>query len=366
MIRRLLTNGALVLMSLAAAALLSECALATFRPQDRSVWAHRRDGLVVHPSNIDVYLPGFGQSVRTNAWGMRDLDRTLEKPPGVFRILLLGDSFMEALQVSFDESFPSRLEELLTEATGRPIEVINAGVSGWGTDDELTYLARSGLQFEPDLVFIAMTLHNDVNDNLALEYHDFRGGRIEERPVVEASDTEFAVQRVKDWVANSVHVYQIVRNLRRVHASRAGAKQLDDHLVTLIRKRPDARTEAGWEMTDQLLDKAVRIARERGARTAVMLLPLRVQVEPDAMRRLLAAHGLEPSEIDPDQPQRRMVSWGAQRGIPVFDTLPVFRAWADDGGSPLYVERDGHWTAAGHALAAKFAAGAMLERNLLE
>ena len=73
---------------------------------------------------------------------------------------------MEALQIPFEASFPSLLERALEGKTPRRVEVVNASVSGWGTDDELQYLTTHGMQWKPDLVVVAMTLHNDISDNL--------------------------------------------------------------------------------------------------------------------------------------------------------------------------------------------------------
>jgi hypothetical protein len=131
--------------------LLAECALATFHPQDPSVHAHTRDALTVHPASINTYRPQFGRWVRTNEWGLRDRSHALEKPDGTFRILVLGDSFMEALQVDFEESLPHLLETGLSARIGHSIEVINGSTGGWApttrwrisTDTEFSFIPTS-------------------------------------------------------------------------------------------------------------------------------------------------------------------------------------------------------------------------------
>jgi hypothetical protein len=75
---------------------------------------------------------------------------------------------MEAYQVKFADALISVRERRLNEVIDRPVEVVNASVSGWGTDDELTYLTRHGIRFQPDLVLVGMTLHNDV-ESLSLQ-----------------------------------------------------------------------------------------------------------------------------------------------------------------------------------------------------
>ena len=71
-----------------------------------------------------------------NAHGFRDYERSYTKPKGTFRILVLGDSYVEALQVALENSFPALLEKKLNEnSTSTKFEVLNLGQSGFGTAD---------------------------------------------------------------------------------------------------------------------------------------------------------------------------------------------------------------------------------------
>jgi len=153
-------NGLLISLSCGVSLLVAEAIVATWFPQNLGTWGMTRNGITSHVPNLSVYLPKFKQEISINSHGMRDREHAVAKEPGTIRILVLGDSFMEANQVAFKDSFPSLLEaKLKSEASGQ-VEVINAGVSGWGTDDELTYLTRYGFRFHPDLVLVGMTLHN--------------------------------------------------------------------------------------------------------------------------------------------------------------------------------------------------------------
>ena len=111
-------------------------------------------------------------------FGMRDQEHSFEKQANIYRVLVLGDSFMEALQVPFERSFPYLLSQRWNDVDHKRVEVINAAVSGWGTDDELAYLVRFGVRFKPDLILVAMTLTNDLNDNLVQEFYTLANGRL--------------------------------------------------------------------------------------------------------------------------------------------------------------------------------------------
>jgi lysophospholipase L1-like esterase len=106
-----------------------------------------------HRPHAQSYL--MGVPVRTNAWGDRNHEIPIAKAPGVFRILMLGDSLMFGWGVAEEDIVSRRLETLLTARyPGRRIEVINTGVGNYNTDMAVgAYLARTS-KFDPDLVVL--------------------------------------------------------------------------------------------------------------------------------------------------------------------------------------------------------------------
>lgn len=98
-----------------------------------------------------------------NNWGFHDRDRT--PPSEAYRLLVLGDSFVEALQVPTDSIFTMHLERLLSAQNG-PTEVINAGMSGTGTAVQyLLWQTTFDGQIDVDHVVVLMYLGNDLEDN---------------------------------------------------------------------------------------------------------------------------------------------------------------------------------------------------------
>ncbi|HEX2224484.1 MAG TPA: SGNH/GDSL hydrolase family protein, partial [Thermoanaerobaculia bacterium] len=99
----------------------------------------------------------------SNSLGYRDRERSLAKPPGVYRIVVIGDSIAAGYQVERTEDvFPALLEAALREE-GRGaggIEVLNFGVTGYNTAQEVETLRSRALRFDPDLVILAYC-HND-------------------------------------------------------------------------------------------------------------------------------------------------------------------------------------------------------------
>ena len=89
-----------------------------------------------------------GQPLTINSRGLRDREYTLAKPLGVKRLLVLGDSFVWGYGVGDDDIFTEVLERRF-ESERRPWQVVNTGVSGWGTDQQYLFLKNEGLSISP-------------------------------------------------------------------------------------------------------------------------------------------------------------------------------------------------------------------------
>jgi len=109
-------------------------------------------------------LDYYGYRGSSNSLGYRDREHTVEKPPGVHRILVLGDSIAAGLGVlDYDKTFPGMLEGLLRRR-GFHSEVLSFAVSGYNTMQEVATLEERGLRYSPDLVLLAYSL-NDIEQN---------------------------------------------------------------------------------------------------------------------------------------------------------------------------------------------------------
>jgi hypothetical protein len=102
----------------------------------------------------------YGGEIHINAFGMRSREVAAKKPPGAFRILMLGDSTLYGgSYIGQSETYASRLEEALNREPSllpgmpRRVEVLGMGVNGWGPQHELAYVQEFGL-FQADLVMV--------------------------------------------------------------------------------------------------------------------------------------------------------------------------------------------------------------------
>ena len=102
----------------------------------------------------------FEYEGRSNRLGYRDRDHAVAKPPGVYRIVVLGDSIAAGYRIPrTEDTFPALLEARL-QRQGLPVGVLNFGVSGYNTMQEVETLRVRALRFDPDLVLVAYC-HND-------------------------------------------------------------------------------------------------------------------------------------------------------------------------------------------------------------
>jgi lysophospholipase L1-like esterase len=105
---------------------------------------------------------------RINAHGMRGPEVEEEKPPGVRRVAVLGDSIAFGYWVAEQDAFPAQLQRLLAEGGATGVEALNFGVPGYNLEQETERLREGALRFSPDLVIVAFCL-NDLR-SLSHEY----------------------------------------------------------------------------------------------------------------------------------------------------------------------------------------------------
>ena len=107
--------------------------------------------------------------VSVNSLGFRGSEVVLPKPPGRFRIVVTGDSLTLGWGVGDDETYAARLEQLLRNRfPDQDLDVINLGVGGYNTRQEVAILERNVPRLQPDLVIVGFYL-NDVPEALADE-----------------------------------------------------------------------------------------------------------------------------------------------------------------------------------------------------
>jgi lysophospholipase L1-like esterase len=255
-----------------------------------------------------------------NAHQLRDDEFEMKPPPGVFRILALGDSFTWGQGVPFDDIYVQHIERRLNEQRPGRFEVINAGRGGVNTAWELQYLEETGAEFEPDLV----TLQFYLNDVEAM------------RP------DEAQSRRATDWLTQpAYHSYVLFflrhrfKNLGRpVDAPVAYANVVTDN-------------ERGWRDCVDALDGFAAFREETGIPVVVILFPQPGESYDQANRIVLGAVEAHCRDI----------------GLPTIDLIGAFDHV--DPQAQTVSRIDGHPSAAVHQAVAERVVRALRDRGLV-
>lgn len=171
-----------ILIGISISLILVEILLRIFAPTERAATIGHREartaalyGWGYDPGeSFGLVDPDTGRVIvsRANNRGWRDRDRTIEKPKGVFRILVLGDSNTFAPLVE-DEAMYTRVLERKLNESGIKAEVMNFAYGGWSTDQQLEALVNEGIAYKPDLVILQFC-GNDIGENLQTEFKPFQ------------------------------------------------------------------------------------------------------------------------------------------------------------------------------------------------
>ena len=312
--------------------------------------------------------------VRVNAQGMRDREHLLDKPDGTYRIAVLGDSYAEARQVEREQAFWALLPGELAACgfqKGKRIEVLNFGISGYGTAQEYLMLESTAMRYRPDLVLLQFTNGNDVrNNSFALEPEKdrpfFMLGRDGELRIDEsfASSPGFRARssfgsEVTRKLTDRSRVLQLARHVKEkpfFPKAQASQNGLEQGLETAVLAAPrDPLWEDAWRVTEGLIAKTGEFAQRNGARFAVVTVPYAIQVHPDPKQRAAAQAKLgTPDLFYPDQ---RIAAFAKKSGLLAVPLAPEMQPLAEKTGTYFHGFGEaglgvGHWNAAGHQAAA--------------
>lgn len=265
---------------------------------------------------------------------------------------------------------------------GKTVEVINFGVTDYGTAQELLTLRHHALKYHPDLVLLAFFAGNDVrNNSRTLEPKKYRPFYTDEHGTLQL-DTSFRdmapyqllsswqgqlLMRLSDYFRTVefgrevlVRLYQSIDN--ELGEKRPGADSGGDRAMleggldySPIYKQPAAPAwRSAWRITESLISEIARETRESGAAFALLTLTTGIQVHPDraARERVMQELGI----ADLFYADRRITELAEREGFPVLHLGPPLQAYAEERQVYLHGFDNtalgvGHWNVEGHRIA---------------
>ncbi len=363
-------------------------------------------GWILNPNQI-AYRESldFRVVLEVNSEGMRDREHPLEKEPGVFRIALLGDSFMEASHVDESDAFYFVLETLLRER-GYNVEVLNFGVAAYGSAQSRIRLERDALRYDPDLILYGFFGENDLVENhleLTMRLWGADDWRAFARPYAHLNEEGGLVITPPDYVKArqefDAHLQrtmplimripffdqsvtsQTFRQIRRSFQQRVFMPghdpniSLGSHLINFepALRRDKDMTESMyrqyWEearaINEVVLIEMYRITKEYNIPLALFTVPSKVQVEPNYQERVYDMYpGLE---FDWELTEHAVLALADKQGFFALNLVPAFQEEHLATSKMLHYHRaDTHWNPLGHHFAASRVADWLIEQALVQ
>ncbi len=312
--------------------------------------------------------------IKINSDGLRDREHAEDKPADTFRIAVLGDSFAEGLAVPIEKTFWAVMEERLNacKAFGaKKVEVINFGVSGYGTGQELMTLRRRVWRYSPDMVLLAFTTANDlINNSKTLEadhlrpFFSARDGKLElddsflRDPVYKRKTG--ALWRTYWTLSARCRILQLINRwkTRRQIALRAAAAPKDGRVEAGLNAGIYAAPTTpvwieAWRDTEALIVEMRKEVEAGGARFFLATLTTGIQVHPDPAARKAALVG---RNVDLSYQDKRLGALARRERLDFLALGPSLRAYAERHKAFLHgftTSRlgEGHWNEEGHRVA---------------
>ncbi len=390
--RRLLIKLTLMVLGILVGALIAEVALRLvgysypeFYQPDQS------RGYALRPGMVGWYRKEGKAFVKINSDGLRDREHSIAKPADAVRLAIIGDSYPEALQVPVENAFWTVMESKLQQCGvfgQKKVEVINFGVSGYGTAQELITLREHVWKYSPDIVLLTVTTNNDITDNSRvlkktdqIPYFIHRDGKLVLDDSFKRNRSFLFKQsfmaRVGRWFSHNSRLIQAIGEgqrawrLRRasqktglnlVPSAHAGGEAERDLLARsqelgadnlVYRELDDAVWRAAWSVTEDLIRLTSEEVASKGAGFLVVTLSNGPQVYPDVnvrkdfMQRFLVQ--------DIFYPDRRLKAFSDRHEIKLLMLAPELQAYADQHQEFLHGSTEnlgtGHWNVTGHRIA---------------
>lgn len=322
-------------------------------------------------------------SGKMNSRGFHDVEHSIEKPPGTYRILFLGDSFVQQWQLNQLHGFVRLIEErlnlhpdLLPPGIER-VECINLGVGNYGLDQEYILLRQEGLAYEPDLVLQFVFLMNDYKDmhpelhdscNFPKPFFDPESPNLKEIPprtLPRHPKKEFIPRGPLGGLlflrSNARNMPGVIRALEALRLYRLpnpladdppwiGAYRVDHPLPYWNQAR-----ELGYRLIKKTHDD---VLGSGGAYGLVHIPGIEMYILQYRSRILANTLSLKnnPDDYDIEKPRRELREFCNRESISLLDLQPLLEEDYKENSKKQYFFPDGHFNLYGHALVSEWVA----------
>jgi hypothetical protein len=368
LLRRLLFRCTTVCLSLLGFAIFMEAAVRLFVPRalygfrDRSTdWQlHPRLGWVQKP-NLDVTTQEDGDFVvrfQTNCDGLAPPTARREKEAAVTRLMVFGDSTVVGRAIPQDQTIHAHLERILKNQR-LTAEVINAGVEGYSTDQELLRMEELLPLYRPNIVLLAVCSNdfaaNEMSVSSGLNKPRFqlaRNGSLTEIPPESNHDLSTFRSWPNQWLHHSA-AYRFLSPRVRVLRAKFGNWR-ERNLLGLpldLYYRP-AADPIDWQLFRALLVRIKESCLKAGAQFLFYAHPALEEVWDPSVHEMISVLGVKPEQYDRYALEKRLHSVAREVGVDHCPLIEYFAKRQERGPFHL-LPREGHCNPVGYELTAE-------------
>jgi lysophospholipase L1-like esterase len=291
-----------------------------FFPVYKPIAGATRSGYVIADKDLTWRLNPNVKGYRApNREGFRDFPY---KPDANIKVLLLGDSISWGDLVPHTEDiYPQVCEKLLTKETGATFEIINTGVPGYSTLQELKFLQLYGKKYKPDVVVLQFCLNDVVDRFRTMAAY---GGDSNFLGV----DTRAACRGFASLSQYSKIVETVVR-----YKQREGRNYQEYEVKNLVKTPLSEEIKYAWQLIFKELKEMKSVAKSLNAEFVILIAPYKFQLAGKKSDLL---------------PQKMLIDFAEKNSIDYIDLFPDFAANKD---KELYADAN-HFEIEGHKVAA--------------
>ena len=266
------------------------------------------------------------------------------------KILVLGDSMIEALQVSEEETFCGQLEDNIEG----DYSILNAGIGGYSPILMLLRLPELLKEFGPEIVLVAL-FPNDLEEELV--YRKIGAANASRRvEAVPAPVLGSRAGRIQTVLFRHLAIWRLVSRSTRqetiVPNHKIDPSSPPSNVVYPFREGWTPVEKEAWSAVFTSLGEIQMLCRDAGIRVVLLLVPPGQQVSLDVWKSGKQLMGYGPGDwVESETFQKEALLRARRIDLEAIDLLPSFK----DHPNPtsLYFDHDGHWTAEGNAFAAE-------------
>jgi hypothetical protein len=214
----------------------------------------------------------------TNKQGFRNYKNfNYKKPEGMIRVISLGDSHTQGFEVRQDYTFSRIIEKYLRKDFDN-VEVINSGVSGFSTAEELLFLENEGIKYAPDFIVLGFYA-NDSEDNIKADLIKLKeDGNLEIQkkthiPGVRIQNVIYTVPLV-NWMSENSYFYSLLFNNTWNYFQSRLASKASDRVKEYAVPTQKVFSEYQIALTDALIKRMYKFCQKNDIKLIIIDIPL--------------------------------------------------------------------------------------------